>query len=198
MSILALRDHEYKSSGMLSLYRLAYETGSRLRRKPHRSREFIGFLEKLDDAYPTDTAIKIILDNHSAHACKETNNWLAQQRDGRFSFVYTQSTIPGSILSKASSRRRPVRSCAASAWRQKQNSSSKSWPIFNDINREPVVHTWSYRITLLPAPNSEDAENLSVHDFCLHPSTGELLGNIHADPSWRCHSVLGSSWARLN
>jgi hypothetical protein len=49
MSILALRDHEYKSSGMLSLYRLAYETGSRLRRKPHRSREFIGFLEKLDE-----------------------------------------------------------------------------------------------------------------------------------------------------
>ena len=32
---------------------------------------------------------KIILDNHSAHVSKETNKWLAEQRDGRFSFVFT-------------------------------------------------------------------------------------------------------------
>jgi transposase len=55
----------------------------------HRSREFIGFLKKLDAAYPSDTAIKIILDNHSAHVSKETNKWLAEQRDGRFTFVFT-------------------------------------------------------------------------------------------------------------
>jgi len=30
----------------------------------HRSREFIEFLELLDKAYPTDTTIKVILDNH--------------------------------------------------------------------------------------------------------------------------------------
>ncbi len=29
----------------------------------HRSREFVVFLEKLDAAYPTETAIKIILGN---------------------------------------------------------------------------------------------------------------------------------------
>jgi hypothetical protein len=33
----------------------------------HRSREFIEFLKILDTAYPAATAIKIILDNHSAH-----------------------------------------------------------------------------------------------------------------------------------
>ena len=33
----------------------------------HRSREFIEFLKLLDAAYPADTAIEIILDNHSAH-----------------------------------------------------------------------------------------------------------------------------------
>jgi hypothetical protein len=46
------RDHENKRHG----------------KDRHRSREFIGFLEKLDAAYPTDTAIKVILDNHSAQS----------------------------------------------------------------------------------------------------------------------------------
>ena len=53
------------------------------------SREFIGFLKKLDAAYPCDTAIRVILDNHSAHISKETNKWLAAQPEGRFSFVFT-------------------------------------------------------------------------------------------------------------
>jgi DDE superfamily endonuclease len=43
----------------------------------HRSREFIEFLELLDAAYPAHTAIKLILDNHSAHISKETKAWLA-------------------------------------------------------------------------------------------------------------------------
>jgi DDE superfamily endonuclease len=38
----------------------------------HRSREFVSFLRRLDAAYPTDTAIKLILDNHSAHISKES------------------------------------------------------------------------------------------------------------------------------
>jgi hypothetical protein len=36
-----------------------------------------------------DTAIKIILDNHSAHMSKETNKWLDEQRNGRFTIVFT-------------------------------------------------------------------------------------------------------------
>ena len=35
------------------------------------------------------TAIKLILDNHSAHKSKETMAWLAQQSKGRFTLVYT-------------------------------------------------------------------------------------------------------------
>src|SRR5262249_22986003 len=48
-------------------------------RDRHRSREFIEFLKLLDAAYPTHTAIKLILDNHSAHISKETKAWLADQ-----------------------------------------------------------------------------------------------------------------------
>src|SRR5277367_2299694 len=55
--------------------------------KRHRSREFIEFLKQLDAA--PATAIKIILDNHSAHISKETKAWLAAQPEGRFTFVFT-------------------------------------------------------------------------------------------------------------
>jgi DDE superfamily endonuclease len=55
----------------------------------HRSREFIEFLKLLDDAYPAHTAIKLILDNHSAHISKETRAWLADQPAGRFEFTFT-------------------------------------------------------------------------------------------------------------
>jgi hypothetical protein len=37
----------------------------------HRNCEFI-ILKLIDAAYPTHTAIKLILDNHSAHISKET------------------------------------------------------------------------------------------------------------------------------
>jgi transposase len=55
----------------------------------HRSREFIQFLALLDAAYPAHTAIKLILDNHSAHISQETHDWLAEQRHGRFELVFT-------------------------------------------------------------------------------------------------------------
>ena len=54
-----------------------------------RRREFIEFLKLIDTAYPTQTAIRLILDNHSAHISKETRAWLADQPAGRFEFVFT-------------------------------------------------------------------------------------------------------------
>ena len=55
----------------------------------HRSREFITFLKLIDAAYPTPTAIRLILDSHSAHISKETKAWLANRPAGRFEFTFT-------------------------------------------------------------------------------------------------------------
>ena len=38
------------------------------------SHEFIDFFKLVDAAYPTHTAIRLILDNHFAHISKETNS----------------------------------------------------------------------------------------------------------------------------
>jgi transposase len=75
------RDHEYKRHGTVSLLAgIDLLTGRvhALVKERHRSREFIEFLKLLDEAYPTQTAIHLILDNHSAHISKETKAWLAE------------------------------------------------------------------------------------------------------------------------
>jgi len=69
------RDHEYKRHGTVSLMAgIDLLTGQvhALVRDRHRSREFVEFLGRLDAAYPAATAIKIILDNHSAQISRET------------------------------------------------------------------------------------------------------------------------------
>src|SRR6266436_5709989 len=76
------RDHEYKRHGTVSLLAgIDLLTGKvhAFVKDRHRSREFIEFLKLIDAAYPTHTAIKLILDNHSAHISKETRAWLAEQ-----------------------------------------------------------------------------------------------------------------------
>src|SRR5271170_4851582 len=81
------REHEYKRHGTVSLLAgIDLVTGKvhALVKDRHRSREFIEFLKLLDAAYPADTAIKLILDNHSAHISKETRTWLADQPEHRF------------------------------------------------------------------------------------------------------------------
>src|SRR6202008_4975964 len=86
------RDFEYRRHGTLSLLAgIDLLTGKvhALVKERHRSREFIEFLTLLDAAYPADTAIELILDNHSAHVSCETTGWLAAQPIGRFTFTFT-------------------------------------------------------------------------------------------------------------
>lgn len=54
----------------------------------HRSVEFITLLRRLDEHYPKDAIIRVVLDNHSAHISKETTAYLGT-RSGRFEYVHT-------------------------------------------------------------------------------------------------------------
>jgi transposase len=54
----------------------------------HRSMEFIALLKRLDEYYPRDAIIRVVLDNHSAHISKETVAYLGT-RPGRFEYVHT-------------------------------------------------------------------------------------------------------------
>jgi transposase len=143
------RDHEYERHGTLSLLAgidLLSGTVHASVEDRHRSREFVAFLAKLDAAYPPATAIKIILDNHSAHISKETNRWLAAQREGRFTFVFTPkhgswlNLIEGFFSKLARSALRHIRVAS------KQELKDRILAAIDDINRDPVLHTWSYKL----------------------------------------------------
>jgi transposase len=114
--------------------------------KRHRSREFVEFLKRLDSAYAPSTAIKIILDNHSAHISKETKAWLAQQPEGRFTFVFTPkhgswlNLIEGFFSKLARSVLRRIRVTSLKELRE------RILAAIDRANREPVVHTWNYKI----------------------------------------------------
>ena len=85
------RDHEYKRHGTLSiLAAVDLHNGEVIAQvhPRHRSREFILLLKELDEHYPQECTIRVILDNHSAHISKETMAYLAS-RPNRFIYVRT-------------------------------------------------------------------------------------------------------------
>jgi transposase len=143
------RDHEYKRYGTVSLLAgIDLLTGQvhALVRDRHRSREFIEFLKLVDAAYPTHTAIRLILDNHSAHISKETKAWLAEQPVGRFEFTFTPkhgswlNLVEGFFSKLARSVLRHIRVTS------KQELVERVLAAIEDVNQQPVVHTWSYKL----------------------------------------------------
>src|ERR1700680_281613 len=143
------RDHEYKRNGTVSLLAgIDLLTGKvhALVRDRHRSREFIEFLKLLDATYPTSTAIKLILDNHSAHISRETTTWLATRPAGRFEFTFTPkhgswlNLIEGFFSKFARSVLRHIRVASKQELKERITAGIK------DVNRYPVIHTWSYKL----------------------------------------------------
>jgi transposase len=125
------RDHEYKRHGTVSLLAgIDLLTGKvhAVVEDRHRSREFVEFLKLLDAAYPAHTAIKLILDNHSAHISKEKRGWLAAQRAGRFEFVFTPKHGSWLNLVEGFFSKLAARCSAMSASLPSRNSRTASWP----------------------------------------------------------------------
>ena len=143
------REHEYKRHGTVSLLAgIDLITGKvhALVKDRHRSREFVEFLKLLNAAYPAGTAIKVILDNHSAHISKETQAWLATQPAGRFAFTFTPkhgswlNLIEGFFSKFARSVLRHIRVAS------KHELKERIMAGIDDVNRHPVIHTWSYKL----------------------------------------------------
>src|SRR5271165_1593866 len=81
-----------------------------------------------------------------AHVSRETTSWLAAQPIGRFTFTFTPThgswlnLIEGFFSKLARSVLRHVRVTSKHELRE------RLMAFISDINREPVVHTWRYKI----------------------------------------------------
>ena len=94
------RDHEYKRHGTVTLMAgidlLTGQVHALVKSLPRRRPGTATAVANSSNSSrcwrpltPAATAIKIILDNHSAHISQETKAWLAARPEGRFPFVFT-------------------------------------------------------------------------------------------------------------
>lgn len=143
------RDAEYKRLGTLSLLAgIDLLTGEAipLVSETHKSSDFIEFLKILDKKYPSQDTIRIILDNHSAHTSKETRRFLDTMPKGRFKFVFTPKhgswlNMIESFFSKMT--RQMLRGIRVNT---KQELEERIYKYFDEVNREPVVYHWKYKM----------------------------------------------------
>ncbi|MEA1878742.1 MAG: IS630 family transposase [Bacteroidota bacterium] len=147
------RDYEYKRLGTVSLLAgIDLHTGRiiPLVRDRHRSREFIEFLKLVDQSYPEDWKIRIVLDNHSSHVSKETSRFLLT-RPGRFDFVFTP--VHGSWLNMiemffSKITRSLLRHIRVGS---KQELIDRIYQGMEEINNDPVIFRWTYKLEELEA-----------------------------------------------
>ena len=154
------RDYEYKRLGTVSLLAgIDLLTGEAipLVRDTHKSSDFIDFLKILDKKYPSQDTIRIILDNHSAHTSKETKRFLATMPKDRFAFVFTPkhgswlNMIEGFFGKMTKQMLRGIRV------KSKQELVDRIYQYFDEINKEPVVYHWKYKMD-----DIEETESASV------------------------------------
>ncbi len=138
------RDYEYKRLGTCSiLAALDLHDGHITARVElrHRSREFIALLKDLDNYYPPESMIRVILDNHSAHISKETRAYLAT-RPNRFKYVHTPThgswlNIVETLFGKMA--RTFLKGIRVGSWEELRERILKG---IAEINAAPVVHRW--------------------------------------------------------
>lgn len=148
------RDYEYKRLGTLSLIAgIDLLTGIAIPvvSETHKSADFICLLEKLDAMYPKGDIIRIICDNHSAHKSKEVMAYLATKTEGRFTFVFTPThgswlnLIEGFFSKMTKQMLRGIRVAS------KQELEDRIYLYFDEVNADPVVFHWSYKLDDLPS-----------------------------------------------
>lgn len=108
----------------------------------HRSIEFIGLLKKIDEHYPPEAIIRVVLDNHSAHISKETMAYL-NSRPRRFEYVHTPkhgswlNLIECAFSKMARTFLRHIRV------KSKEELKSRILKGIAEINASPVVFRWN-------------------------------------------------------
>ena len=138
------RDYEYKRLGTVSILAgLDLHTGKVIAQvhDRHRSREFISFLKEIDQTYPQNCSIRLILDNHSAHISKETMAYLKTVPNR---FIYVHTPKHGSWLNLVESLFSKMARTFLKYIRVESKAELKErilkW--VSEVNEAPVVYSW--------------------------------------------------------
>jgi transposase len=143
-----MRDYEYRRRGTLSLLAgIDLQTGEAipLVSETHNSGDYVAFLKILDAKYPKGDKIRLVLDNLRVHTSQETRRYLATV-PGRFEFVFTPkhgswlNMVEGFFGKMTKQMLRGIRV------ESKEELKERIYRYFEEVNREPVVYRWKYRL----------------------------------------------------
>ena len=143
-----MRDYEYRRRGTLSLLAgIDLQTGEAipLVSETHNSGDYVAFLKILDGKYPKGDRIRLVLDNLRVHTSQETRRYLATV-PGRFEFVFTPkhgswlNMVEGFFSKMTRQMLRGIRV------ESKEELKERIYRYFEEVNREPVVYRWRYRL----------------------------------------------------
>lgn len=180
------RDYEYKRLGTLSLLAaIDLLTGEAipLVSNTHKSSDFVTFLRILDEKYPKGDKIRLILDNHSAHTSRETQEYL-NTVPGRFEFVFTPTH--GSWLNMVEGFFSKMTRQMLSGIRvgSKEELKERILKYFEEINETPVPYKWKYRMDTIDL-SEEDVDTIVYEVVNAKATSSENQGKRAPKPRTR-------------
>ena len=142
------RDYEYVRLGTLSLLAaidLLSGEAIPLVSETHKSSDFVTFLKKVNEKYPKGDTIRIILDNHSAHTSKETQEYL-NTIPKRFEFVFTPKHGSWLNMIEGFFSKMTKQMLSGIRVKDKEELKSRIYRYFNESNKEPIPYKWTYKM----------------------------------------------------
>lgn len=155
------RDYEYKRLGTLSLLAgIDLLSGDAIPyvSETHKSSDFICFLKKLDEKYPNGDKIRLILDNHSAHTSRETQEFL-NTIPGRFEFVFTPTHGSWLNMIEGFFSKMTRQMLTGIRVKTKAELEERIYQYFDEINNVPVPYKWKYKMDTIELEN-ENIDNI--------------------------------------
>lgn len=150
------RDYEYKRLGTISLLTgIDLQTGEAipLVKESHNSKDYIEFLKLLDNKYPKEDKIRLVLDNLKVHSSLETRKYLATV-PGRFEFVFTPKHGSWLNLVEGFFSKMTRQMLKGIRVKTKDELVERIYKYFEEANEEPVVYHWKYKLDEID-PNEE-------------------------------------------
>ena len=150
------RDYEYKRLGTISLLTgIDLQTGEAipLVKVSHNSNDYVEFLKLLDNKYPKEEKIRLVLDNLKVHSSVETRKYLATV-PGRFEFVFTPKQGSWLNLVEGFFSKMTRQMLKGIRVKTKDELVERIYKYFEEANEEPVVYHWKYKLDEID-PNEE-------------------------------------------
>lgn len=150
------RDYEYKRLGTISLLTgIDLQTGEAipLVKESHNSNDYVEFLKLLDNKYPKEEKIRLVLDNLKVHSSVETRKYLATV-PRRFEFVFTPKQGSWLNLVEGFFSKMTRQMLKGIRVKTKDELVERIYKYFEEANEEPVVYHWKYKLDEID-PNEE-------------------------------------------